>query len=310
MKVIVSILIAFIFSFSLLLLLNSMFFDSEISINENQFWEEKFDEKEKIFLLGSSHIGQLNATHIEEEIKLVSDVEVFNLAYASDNPSKRIETIDKIIRLKPSMIVYGITYLELNSEEKDSFPTLETLYDNYIVTNFPQLEIKNPKWTTLKVSRILLEFIGVDIQTREILKIKNTPFYNYQKQQTIIVKNFDLNESKEFPKIDLYIPIGENTQKIKDLKIIIKKFKENNIEIVIIITPIFKTFLDSLDSNSKKYFHEKLKNISNEFKVDVIDFSERYNNYEIWMDASHIALNEKSEIFSEDIAEIIKKRLK
>ena len=291
-------------------MLNLIFFESEIEIKENQFWKKEFQDQEKIFLLGSSHIGQLNATYIQEDVNQISDIHIFNLAYASDNPSKRIEVLEKIISLKPKMIIYGITFLELNSEEKTKFPTLETIYKNNVVTNIPELEIKNPKWTTLKIFRVLLDYIGIDVQTREILKMENTPFYNFQKQQTVIIKNSELLESKKFPKTELNIPNEGETQKIKDLKTIIKKFNENEIEIVIVITPIFKTFLDSLDEGSRKQFHEKLEDISNEYNVEVIDFSKRYNNYEIWMDASHIALNEKSLVYSKDIAEIIKMRLK
>ena len=53
---------------------------------------------------------------------------------------------------------------------------------------------------------------------------------------------------------------------------------------------------------TKKYHAHDEKN---EFNVDIIDMSRKYENMNIWQDHNHVAFNPKSEIFSNDIYEII-----
>ncbi len=312
MSPILSILLAFLFSFSVFFLLNGFTPNTTPSINQNLFWNEDFSKNEKtVFLFGSSHVGQLNATYIQEKINhLPNTPKVFNLAYDSDKPSIRIDTIEKTVSLNPTLILYGISYFDLADSAKEiTVPGLGEIYNEFVAKNYEFFEIHNPKWTTLNTIKIIAANMGINLPTREVVLIDNTPFYNYQKSQTVIATNSELiRQTKNFP-LDFTISIKTDNQEIEDLKKIITTLKENDIEIILFVTPVSSAYFESLNNEPKDNFHQKIEDISNEFGISVIDLSQKYSDYEIWADPTHVALNKKSLIYSKQIVKIINEEL-
>ena len=78
---------------------------------QNDFYSQKFsDNKKKIFLLGASNVDRLNSTHISEIlINNNRAYDVYNLSTPSDRPLERLWSIEKMISLKPELIVYGLS---------------------------------------------------------------------------------------------------------------------------------------------------------------------------------------------------------
>ena len=64
-------------------------------------------------------------------------------------------------------------------------------------------------------------------------------------------------------------------------------------------------FLDLVPKQDEKLFLNSLDKLQNEFDVKIYDMSRNYENLEIWQDHNHVAFNPKSEIFSNDIYQII-----
>ena len=154
-KIILSIIFAILIS-SIFFILFQYNFQKEMNINETNFFARDFDKsKSKILLIGSSHVGMLNAEKIEKRInQQYSDYEVFNLAKGSDTPTKRLEQLSQIISLKPNLIVYGIGYRdigEIKYNDKNKFLELNNLFK--ISSSLKVDFLDNPKLTTLNVIR-------------------------------------------------------------------------------------------------------------------------------------------------------------
>lgn len=111
-KILVSIFLAFSISFGILALM--IFYDQSVT-NISTYPESKNDIP-TIFLIGSSEIGALDVTFLNQDVQNSgNDYEIFNLAKTGDSPSKRINEIDSIISSNPSMVVYAIGYRDLSS---------------------------------------------------------------------------------------------------------------------------------------------------------------------------------------------------
>ena len=113
----VSVLFSFCISFGLLFLLIEI--SDEITLSqkiENFYSQDLGNNKKKIFLIGSSYVGTLNTTLINEKIFFIDkNYEVYNLAITSDHPEKRIHQIEQIISMKPNMIFYGVSFFDFQS---------------------------------------------------------------------------------------------------------------------------------------------------------------------------------------------------
>ena len=118
-KVVLSIFLSITIALSIFTVFQYTFSDS-LSTRERIFYEQDFDPTtNKILLLGSSHVGQVNATHVNTLIseKIPNSV-VYNLAEAANTPSKRLSSIDEILELKPSVVVYGVAYRDFTDKSR------------------------------------------------------------------------------------------------------------------------------------------------------------------------------------------------
>ena len=112
-KIIFTIMVSFCISILIISLIDLTYPKPDIVAGvDNEFYSKKFDpKKERVFIIGSSNIGQLNTTLVNE---IVSNnypaFDVYNLAITSDFPSTRLPHLEKTIALKPKLIIYGITY--------------------------------------------------------------------------------------------------------------------------------------------------------------------------------------------------------
>jgi len=168
-----------------------------------QFWfnSQNFDQtKKKVFLIGSSQAGRLNATYMQENIsKINSDYEIYNLSINVDTPITRINWVPEIVDSKPVLVVYGLTFRDLTGE----LPNLPFRNDNEAVIQEP-----------------ITDVIGADKPT-SILPDPEEYFNKWIDEQTVIdFSNFDssqetiLNLLGFLPEQEIdsdFIPASENT---------------------------------------------------------------------------------------------------
>ena len=69
--------------------------------------------------------------------------------------------------------------------------------------------------------------------------------------------------------------------------------------------PYHNSDIEKIPDIEKRNFYKILSDIEDEFGVQVYDFSNEYEGLSIWRDTSHVALNQKSIVFSDDFAQMI-----
>ncbi len=233
-------------------------FSDSLNTRQRTFYEQDFDPNtNKILLIGSSHVGQVNATYIDEFIsdKMPNSV-VYNLAESSNHPSQRLSSIDEIITLKPSIVVYGIAYRDFSDKSqihKDAiFPDPEKIFHDSVTS--PLLEnvdfLENPKLITLNTIRNLMKTNVID--NPSAFYKNNTPFFPYDDlENNMISTNSEIEKNHNKNSIQIKINVINNKE-IHSLEKIIKIFQQNNTPLIIFITPHSEFYTDLISDSEKK----------------------------------------------------------
>ena len=268
------------------------------------------DEKKKIFIIGSSSVYSINATHINQNlVKDEKNYVIYDLADMSDVPSKRLKSIENILANKPKIIVYGLGIWEFQKvlDDKLTFEQslnyilhphdyFEYLFDELIKHDFQQQFPTSPRDRTLTLLKYIIR--GPDYVYHPFIHYKNTEISDYE----IILEKYG---KPKFEGID----VSENSKEIIALKNIIITFKKNNIQVIIFTNPYHKITIDSIDDSDIEEFTSMLQDISKEYDVDVFFLHDKYVDLNIWRDPFHVAIDPDASIFTNDIQEIIFKEL-
>lgn len=309
-KITITITIVFILVFGTLFVSHYYSSSKEGGNNYEEFFSKQFDKDKKIFILGSSHIGTLNTTLVNQMINNYdSKFEVFHLGYNGDKPEKRKQMLSKIVDLNPSLVVYGISYRDFGSFNTIDEPEFYDIkqYWEIKVNEFNEEESINPQLMIRKIIRNSL--VNIDTSqtlTKDITPI-NTPFTTISETETKIndrdsIKRQVLN-SINSPN-ELKIPL-ENNKQVESLKKIIEKFQDNDIKIVIFLTPLTDEYTKDLSDSTKIEFKRIIFEIKEQYSLKIHDFTNKYSEFDIWHDLDHVAYNEKSMIYTKDLGELI-----
>jgi len=322
---ILSIFLALVISFLFLIFITESYSQAQFGDEKNNISNQDLDfyskiveeKKEKIFLIGSSQIGRFNETHIQDFLRnRGEDYEVYNLAFSADTPKSRLDIIDEFLELKPSIIIYGIGYrdfadLKLLSElEKPDniLPNPEristiifTSIENNTKLDFKSL--KSPKSITVK---LLKNLIGQEENNASIIIRPNAPFYHIDESNQLILNDYELKRSMAvFPyKLDSIEPIGTNDY-VKSLKEIINKIQSKGITLIIVTTPYSQYYLDEISEKNKIQFDLIINSLSNEYKISIYKFHNKFVNENIWNTNDHIAFGGSNILPNVELAKII-----
>lgn len=276
---------------------------------QKEFYSQQLDlDKEKLLLIGASHVGQLNVTEINEIVSEDHDSYlVYNLAYVGDTPKKRSDSIEKILALKPKVVFYGISYRDFGSKAPDSskLPKPDELIKETLKIDTESIQF-NPKFTTLQAIRDI--FNGNELfASREEISIPNTPFFTYNIEQITIVPNTTIDSlAGTTGGAGSYIDIPGKNMQLAHLKKILDAFTENDVKVVLFTTPLHQTYLNDLSDSTKNNFELILEDISENYKdIKIYDYTSKYSHFDIWANPDHIAYNKISMIYSDDIAQMI-----
>ena len=316
LKIVLGVCVAFVISFSMLYLAIN-FLDNSYRIDyKTEFFSSQSEiDKNKILLLGSSHIGHLNMTHIITQIENKNlDFTVYNLADNGDSPKFRYKDLEQIISLEPKIVFYGISYRDFNqSSDLTNLKTNDSSIKNSIEELIPEeLKSINPQLLTRKVIRNILDDTGISKKPSYEIKPPNTPFFALGDIQT---KISDKNELQRQLLIVLPPPSkiqlnSNNNEEIEKFYKIIKALQDEETTVIVFTTPLNRIYLDELSKSTKISFDNILKNISEKYNVKIYEFEDKYADLEIWNNVDHVAYNNKSIIFSDQIAEMILKETK
>jgi hypothetical protein len=280
--------------------------DHLFSANE-QFFSQEIEGENKIFILGSSHVYALNPILISNELeKNGKYFTVYNLGSPGDDFEERERTVEMIIDEKPKIVLYGIeprafetsgrNLVSTSDEILPSIPSITKIFD---LVEFDKKGIlKNPKFALI---RTISKPIN-DISTIEN-PYPNSPFLTYDKKVSKIVNLDDLYkiERENTSSIE---PVGKNSNLLY-LKKIISKLQENDIKVILFLTPHSKIFLDYFPENERIIFQEIIDNISMTNKILVHSEIDRYSELNVWHDHTHLAVNNNTDFYSKDVAGFI-----
>jgi len=289
-------IVGLIFSFSM----NSyiQIYDSDWNgIFSNQEIQES--SKKRIFLIGSSSVYSVNATHINHQLSSNNlNYEIFNLADMSDSPRKRIQSIENIISNEPQIVIYGLGAWEFKKNHS-SKPDLQEL-------------MLNPKsfflYTFEDVVQPIRENIPGSPKDRSLLTAKYLffgpeqkyhPFINFHKTPITPINEI-ITEwgNPELTGLDL----SNESVQLNSLKNLILEFKKNDIQLIIFTNPYQKI---SVSNEGIIDFKQTLENISNEYEIPIYFLHDSYFEMEIWRDNVHVAVHEDAQIFTHDVLQII-----
>ena len=274
----------------------------------------------KLFILGSSHAHYLNTTLIENNLVNENEFyEVHNLSRSGDHPIWRLEFLDFMIDANPKIIVYGIAYRDLEdtfgewSGKEEYLPSPRVFVSEItepitkkIRTDFSD----NPKFVTLSIIKEILNSNNDEVERNYILypdefvPYPNSYFtiapYNVNAKSDEELKNHFLQHETSFK------GLGEpqNNKKVKALLEMIRAFNENEIKLVLFITPHSKYYLDAMPLSEKISFEKTISYIENKGMIEIYSLEEKYSELEIWNDPDHVALTH-NKIFGDDITKII-----
>lgn len=321
-SIIAAVIMAFVVSFTILFTMHFISQDPRTmqDLDKHPFFLSKLNsEKSSIFLIGHSHVGQLNTKKINQNISEKYDnVEIYNLSVYHDTPSMRLGQIDDIISLQPKMIFYGIAIADFlgpckysydcNSVKADEqkLPDPKDFLENLEVAKKLGIEQMNPKFTTLQFIRESLAGNSLFSEQGRRLELEKTPFFVIDDTYTRITSDSTL---KNYVKESSVNMIDEytihNSKETQYLKEIIKKFQENKIKIVLFKTPHHQYYIENIPETTINDFNILFNEISIELNVNVYDFFDKYADLPIWVDLEHVSFNEKSSIYTDDVTNMI-----
>ena len=317
LKIVFSLAIVFIISFSILItFLTISVPEIEINESQNEFYSKDFSsEVDKIFIIGASQTASLNATYIENQIKKNNqNYEVYNLSIISDRPLTRLQTLDQIIIMKPTLVIYGVGFLEfenlkrpLVAKPESIFPDPEEFFRGLMT--FENSEFLNlfqsPKFITLQTIRDTF----FEDEIKNLYLDDSAPFFSYdlEKKRKII----DLDELRIKAKLKQFNginPLDKNPE-VPAFQDIIKKFNENEIKVILISSPFPEPYFEVMPN----YYEERLNSIFDSTKDDsyqnIYSFLHQYESMNIWSDLHHVSINQNITYFNDDIVQIILEEL-
>ena len=306
-KIILAVMFSFIITLSIFIIIFNQFSTENVNFKDHSFFNQEFDPKnKKIFLLGSSHTGQINSTLVQNNISNIDEnVIVYNLAYNGDTPKKRIEQINQIISLQPSIIFYGVSYRDFgtNNIEQRSPLEINNFLSKYLDQIF-NIDKVNPKLITLEAIRDIFSSTNLFPPEGSRIYVENQPFFSYDRSQMIIVSDKELKKQKNITQIPI-IEERDSNEQFQYFKKFLQEMKNNEIEVVIFTTPVHKYYLENMQDKDKKEFQLMLNEIMKESNLKIYEFSDKYTELQIWYNLSHVTYNKKAMIYSEGVSEMI-----
>ncbi|HEV2193270.1 MAG TPA: D-alanyl-lipoteichoic acid biosynthesis protein DltD [Nitrosopumilaceae archaeon] len=273
-------------------------------------------QQKQIFILGSSQVGTLNTTFINQRISSYNNnFVVYNLAISADKPSTRLNDLNKIISLKPNLVIYGVGYRDFekisqentspigfstDEKSKSIFPDPRNLFgaqtsfftDNEFVSKI----LNDPQLVTLT---LYLYVTGAQGHYPDVNS--NTPLIIHNQADNITSNEIIKKEFTQTPRIFN----GIDPKEISAFDKIIDTLKRNNIQVAVFANPYNKLWVDKISNSDRQLFNSTLEDAHYKYGMDLYSLQDKYNELNIWTDAMHVAYNQNSIIYSEDVSKII-----
>jgi hypothetical protein len=271
------------------------------------------DNHRKIFVLGSSYVGRINASLLQEYLDAHGEhgYSVYNLARSNDLPKARLKEIDKIISMKPDLVVYGVGFRDFEKQTQNRpqniLPNIQEELTKHLsldqfVGYLNQHGLGNPQVATLKLFQ--MTYGGLERAYKQ-----DTPFYPAHSTDGFYRKiRTDSQLQKDLLKTESFRGVGD-AENIDALKEIIKRFQDNKIKFILFSTPYSKYYLNTIPSTEKHNFLSLFEGFHEKFGVPTYVMLDKYSSYKIWTDNTHVSLSSAGNLYTYDIGKMVTKEI-
>lgn len=316
LKIVLVIAICFTISFTFLYLVND-WYNSNFDVDKIRLkWYSEISEiPHKGFLLGNSRVFVLDELLISDHLlKNGKNIIVYDLAIGGKTPDYWKDHLEDIIISKPEIVVIGIDpedfiskispseidsfwFLSVNSLLSNSNKLIGEKLQSLNVFKFDLNNFNNPKLSSLKI----IQFLETGIIDNNFKKIPTQPFFSGGD------KLYRIIDSDELRKRGIQNPtnIIENSKQEKALIEIIQNLKENDINIILVITPRPQAFIENWELDEKKAWHDLLIRLERQTDVKIYNLQNQFSELNIFADIYHITRLPEGNVYSEEIAKII-----
>jgi len=295
-RIVISITLVFVITFSALAIIENQ---KEIFVGKEQFFLNDFSKEYTIFMVGSSQIGAIDVTQVENLVTSEKSLEIYNLVKKSDTPAKRLKDLEGIILSKPDLVLYGISYRDFSfpHQETTILPNPQHIMSSKIYSNFEDVIPSDPKSLTGSI------LTGLIFQNFQEPTTSTNPFYQPPINDTS-VSDSKIRSDEDLP-ATIWNDLAETEKNMDALHKIISKLQDKEIKIVIFTLPLHSYYLETLSDYQKNNFLVFKNDLKNKYNLEIYEFEGKYIELDVWRDPIHMILNKNVTIFNSDIANII-----
>ena len=295
--------LALVISFTLFFLIMYNLPDTVYQNYEN-FFSQNLGNNKKIFIIGSSHVMALDPIIMKNLLAEQNlNYEVYNLGIPSDDFEERQRSINMMLEHEPDVVVIGIEprYFESHGRTQPIFeeglpriPSINQFLDMIDFGNKKGI-LTNPKFAMIKTLANPFETVSPSFLN------KHSPFFILKPENEIILEDAVLRnlDSGFVPNINSL----EKNSNLFALNNILEQLSQNNIKIVIFVTPHSKYFIEKYPESQKIQFEKIIDEISKNYVV--YSLYDKYIEKNFWSDNTHLAINENTKIYSNDVSQFI-----
>ena len=305
--------IAFLVAFGILLLFFIMY--NEGLLTNTPITKGEIGVKNTIFLLGTSYVGAINSTHVQNTLSDFGfNISVLNPINNEITPT--LGKLDNFISNKPKLVVYGVGFKDIGFKEINGRCNLSPI-PSYIVpknSTLPDTIIENngQKSIVFNIFSQNPKRITFDI-FENILGEKQIEYVSKQNSKKINVElnHFEFDEIRPITDLNKSVPntycmdFDTRNLELDSLDSIFTEFHKNDIDVIVFIPPYTASYLNELSPALKSELIFNVKSISEKHEFNFYDLSFKFKNKNIFSDHTHVAYNQKSLIYSETIASLI-----
>ena len=100
--------------------------------------------------------------------------------------------------------------------------------------------------------------------------------------------------------------LDKEDRNFQALETIVNSLNSNNIKVIIFTTPLSKKYLENVPEDDINYFISKLKILEKNYDLQFYNLLDSYSGLKIWLDPTHVTLNDEGLIYTKDIAKLIR----
>ena len=305
--------IAFLVAFGILLLFFIMY--NEGLLTNTPITKGEIGVKNTIFLLGTSYVGAINSTHVQNTLSDFGfNISVLNPINNEITPT--LGKLDNFISNKPKLVVYGVGFKDIGFKEINGRCNLSPI-PSYIVpknSTLPDTIIENNGQKSIEFNIFSQNPKRITFDIFEnILGEKQIEYVSKQNSKKINVElnHFEFDEIRPITDLNKSVPntycmdFDTRNLELDSLDSIFTEFHKNDIDVIVFIPPYTASYLNELSPALKSELIFNVKSISEKHEFNFYDLSFKFKNKNIFSDHTHVAYNQKSLIYSETIASLI-----